>query len=219
MDCQITPENRRRTLHQPWGWGGVAQFELSEKALHVRTEGFFTIQETTLPMHAIEPHPVMVRDFDRSWAIGAALCWMVASVLVMLRFEVAATTGAPLTFAAAAVGAGAAAIVTTAIALHSARHVIIFHHRYSGGPAVILDATRPSPESVEAFAAELDRFAHECDGPGSGDRDLSLADELKKLARLNAEGALTDEEFLRAKAQLLEPDERGSGGGGSWEGG
>lgn len=213
MDCQITPENRRRTLRQPWGWGGIAQFELSEKALHIRTEGAFTLQETTLPMHAIEPHPVMLRDFHGGWALGAAVCWAVAAVMAVLRYEVAAASGTPLTFTVAAAVAGAAAAVATAIAIHSARHVIIFHHRYSGGPAIVLDATRPSPESVEAFAAELDRFAHDVDGSGGGDHEQSLADELRKLARLNSEGALTDEEFLRAKAQLLEPDDRGSGGG------
>ncbi len=59
-------------------------------------------------------------------------------------------------------------------------------------------------KDIEAFKAELDRRMNAARTPRATAQQLSVADELGKLAKLKADGILSTEEFETAKKKLLQ---------------
>ena len=83
----------------------------------------------------------------------------------------------------------------------------ILHYR-NGGVAFAIPNNQPSKEAVAAFVAELsDRIkrAVPLTGPSAAD---GFAAQLLQLDELRQRGVLSDEEFAKAKARVLESGER-----------
>lgn len=76
----------------------------------------------------------------------------------------------------------------------------IVKKEFIGGSTVGLFGTRPTSEAIIEYECVPPDQAHDVDDAHD---DADLAGQLERLAELHRSGALTDEEYAAAKAQLL----------------
>jgi hypothetical protein len=84
-----------------------------------------------------------------------------------------------------------------------ARTAVIAGTATATSNAVNRRSMRNQQQEAEATAYEQQQYAAPATPPPAPPAEVSLGDQLTKLAQLHSQGALTDEEFQAAKRQLL----------------
>ena len=170
--------------------------------LHVSATANGSSQEFTIEMGQLNPEPIRNKKSARSMFVGLFLFVAIAGLFVVPACAPDTDTIARIT----SLSVGSIFVVPALLCwfgfIKQSYNIVLFQNPVTGGQLVLF-ADVPSQETVSAFVAKLQtEIRLRKDDMPKGKQ--TLPEQIKQLAQLHANGSLSDDEFDRAKRQLIE---------------
>ena len=185
-------------------FGGYAKYSLTDEGVQIVRRRLGSREDSFVPYGVMWPKFMWHRDIPVGWIVGSILVlggaavgwvWIIAKAITDPHSEVGVLAGLCVLFTLFGLP-----ILYGVFA--NWRDLALVVNRYGGGYVLVLYGRRPGRTAVRDFLEELEQRIRDA-APLEPERKEGLVQELRRLAELHKEGALTDEEFTQAKKQLL----------------
>lgn len=196
------------TLEQRAFLRGYQKFEIRpDGELEITVKRFASHNQFKFPLWHLSPSPARIKFMQPGNLAGAIifgiLCLGIIVWMIAARDSgIAIGLGVPLVMFGVGCCACISKLVTTSVNSN------VFRYRNGGGQIHVWFG-KPDAKTYEAFCETLTKKAEEAWNNRTGEPSpQSLAGELAALKKLKDSGVLSDAEFERAKAKLLEQAEQ-----------
>lgn len=180
---------------------GKQSFELKDDDDYIRvsTSRRGNASEYRVPLEIISPDPNRLKRLDIQSLVGAIVFTLGTAALLIPVF-VYKEWGFLIICGLVALPAVGFLYQCRARSVNAS----VYYARNNGQSVLVVWNANPSQTVVDEFCAELTQRARRLDNKMRFKQSLSPADELRKLGELRKDGVLTEEEFVQAKAKVLE---------------
>lgn len=193
--------------------GSESRYTLtSNDSLQIETRSTTRQQAYSIEISMLAPNPS--RESAKSgWFNGSVFYFLVATVFFSVPMALSLYLGE--LWAAAAFGAFGPlpltifTIIEIRKQLRKGFDIVVYHSRFGGGAALIIEANTPDSESVARFRSELEkRIDLGTSNLASTKSSDSISAQILEIHHLVKQGILTEDEFTSVKARLLSGTER-----------